>query len=172
MIFRKKSSLVVLSDIVFIHLFILSLMVSCAEQYEYPFMVVGFPIDQKGIDIITTSGKPIDKLIVPWIFTFEQSQKSLLPLTYPLTNYSPWKEKAFVSADQITFCPKPTQGRWQSFGIHSAQISTLEGVKYKTKNDQVIFSIAIDGLGPEFEFVYQCRKNSIKVISRKQLFGW
>lgn len=165
--FRRKSSLAIF----LIPLFLLSLSVSCTEQSDYPFMAVGFPISHEGADIVTVSGKSVDKLIVPWIFTIDQVQKTLLPLTYPLTDYSPWKEAAFVSADQITFCPQPTQGRWQSFSIHSAQMGTLEGASYKTENGQMIFSISIDR-GPHFEFVYQCQKGSIEVIDRRESLGW
>ena len=166
--FSKKSSLLA---IFLIPLFLLSLNVSCTEQSDYPFMAVGFPISQEGTDIVTALGKPVDKLRSPWIFTLTQLQGSLFPLAY-YVYYNPWKEAVFVSPNQITFCPHPTQGRWQSFDIHSAQMGTLEGAKYKTtESGKVIFSISIDR-GPHFEFVYQCQNSSIEVISRGESLGW
>ena len=151
-------------------LFLLSLNVGCTEQSNYPFMVIGFPLSQEGSDIITASAKPVDKLQSPWIFTLDQLQGHLFPLSYYVYS-NPWKEAVFIPADQITFCPPPTQGHWQSFVVHSAQMGTLEGASYKTENGQVVFSISIDR-GPYFEFMYRCQKGSIEIINRKESLGW
>ena len=155
---------------ILIPLFLLSLSVGCTEQSDYPFMVIGFPVTQGGSNIVTASGKPLDRLQSPWIFTSDQIQGSLFPLSYYVYS-NPWTEAVFVPADQITFCPPPTQGRWQSFIVHSAQMGTLEGASYKTENGQVVFSISIDR-GPHFEFVYRCQKGSIEVINRQESLGW
>jgi hypothetical protein len=136
-----------------------------SSKNEYPFMVVGFPVES--VAIFNRAGKEIDRLNSPWIFTHDQIKGTHLPLNYQVY-HNPWKESVFVLAESISFCPKIRQtSRLEPFYIHHAQEGTLEGAVYRMENEKVYFRVAID-MGPNLEFIYRCQNRQVESLSRRE----
>lgn len=133
---------------------------SCLKE-DYPFMVIGFPADERGAKIYFGDGVSIGRLTRPWIFTLEQTRQEMLPLTYRVC-CDP--EPRFVRAEDIRFePPEILTDAYRFFELNAEQSSTFEGQGWSWDGEKVELKIAFDA-GPNLFYTYRVQKGVVEPI--------